>query len=138
MVKNLPVNDRDARDVGLIPGLGRCPREGNGNPLQYCCLESPMDRGAWWATAHGVTRVRYNLVTKSPPGGSVVRIPGFHCCVLHSIPGWGPEIPQAASSVQFSRSVVSDSLRPRGLQHARPPCPSPTPGVYSDSCPLSQ
>ena len=41
-------------------------------------------------------------------------------------------------SVQFSRSVVSDSLRPHELQHARPPCPSPTPGVYSDSCPLSQ
>ena len=42
------------------------------------------------------------------------------------------------SSVQFSRSVVSDSLRPHGLQHARPPCPSPTPGVYSNSCPLSR
>ena len=42
------------------------------------------------------------------------------------------------SSVQFSHSVMSDSLRPHGLQHARPPCPSPTPGVYSDSCPLSQ
>ena len=42
------------------------------------------------------------------------------------------------SSVQFSRSVISDSLRPLGLQHTRPPCPSPTPGVYSNSCPLSQ
>ena len=42
------------------------------------------------------------------------------------------------SSVQFSRSVVSDSLRPHGLQHARPPCPSPTPRAYSNSCPLSQ
>jgi len=42
------------------------------------------------------------------------------------------------SSVQFSHSVVSDSLRPHELQHARPPCPSPTPGVYSKSCPLSQ
>ena len=42
------------------------------------------------------------------------------------------------SSVQFSPSVVSDSFRPHGLQHARPPCPSPTPGVYSNSCPLSQ
>ena len=41
-------------------------------------------------------------------------------------------------SAQFSRSVLSDSLRPHGLQHARPPCPSPTPGVYSNSCPLSQ
>ena len=45
---------------------------------------------------------------------------------------------QSVSSVQCSRSVVSDSLRPHGLQHARPPCPSPTPGVYSNSCPLSR
>ena len=47
-------------------------------------------------------------------------------------------IENGISSVQFSRSVVSDSLRPHGLQHARPLCPSPTPGVYSNSCPLSQ
>ena len=40
-------------DVGSIPGSGRCPGEGNGNPLQYSCLENPMDRGAWWATVHG-------------------------------------------------------------------------------------
>ena len=41
-------------DLGSIPGLGRSPGEGNGNPLQYSCLENPMDRGAWWATVHGV------------------------------------------------------------------------------------
>ena len=43
-----------SRDLGLIPGLGRSPRGGNGNPLQYSCLENPMNRGAWWATVHGV------------------------------------------------------------------------------------
>jgi len=42
--------------VGLIPGLGRSPAERNGNPLQYSCLENPIDRGAWWATVHGVTK----------------------------------------------------------------------------------
>ena len=42
-------------DLGSIPGLGRSPEEGNGNPLEYSCLENPMDRGAWWATVHGVT-----------------------------------------------------------------------------------
>ena len=52
MVKNLPTN---AGDAGWIPGLGRSPGEGNGNPLQCSCLENPMDRGAWWATVHGVT-----------------------------------------------------------------------------------
>ena len=47
----------NAGDLGLIPGSGRSPGEGNGNPLQYSCLENPMDRGAWQATVYGVTRV---------------------------------------------------------------------------------
>ena len=68
------------------------PGEGNGNPLQYSCLENPMDRGAW----------------------------------------------QANVSVQFSCAVMSDSFWPHELYHTRPPCPSPTPRVYSNSCPLSQ
>ena len=46
----------NAGDVGLIPGLGRSPGEGYGNPLQCSCLENPMDRGTWWATVHGVSR----------------------------------------------------------------------------------
>ena len=49
VVKNLPANAGDIRDVGSIPGSGRSPRGGNGNPLQHSCLESSMDRGAWWA-----------------------------------------------------------------------------------------
>ena len=48
-------------DPGLIPGLGRSPGEGNGNPLQDYCLENPMDRGAWWATAQGVAKSRARL-----------------------------------------------------------------------------
>ena len=55
-----------AGDLGLIPGPGRSPGEGNGNPPQYSCLESHIDRGAWWATVHGVTRVGHDLVTKPP------------------------------------------------------------------------
>ena len=53
VVKNLPTN---AQDTGSIPGSGRSPGEGNGNPLQYSSLGNPIDRGAWWATAHGVTK----------------------------------------------------------------------------------
>ena len=57
VVKNLPANVGDVRDVGSIPGLGRSPGEGNGNPFQYSCLENSMDRGAWqWATVHGVAK----------------------------------------------------------------------------------
>ena len=53
VVKNLPAN---AGNGGLIPGSGRSLGEGNGNPLQYSCLGKPMDRGAWWATVHGVAK----------------------------------------------------------------------------------
>ena len=56
MVKNPPSDDGDVRDTGSIPGSGRFPGGGNGNPLQYSCLENPMDRGAWWATVHGVMK----------------------------------------------------------------------------------
>ena len=56
VVKNLPASARDIRDTGLIPGLGRCPGGRNGNPLQYFCLENPMDRGALWATVHRVAK----------------------------------------------------------------------------------
>ena len=56
VVKNLPANTRDIRDVGSIPGLGRSSGGGHGNPLQYSCLENPMDRGAWQTTVHRVTK----------------------------------------------------------------------------------
>ena len=56
MVKNLPVHAGDTREVGLIPGSGRSPGVGNGNLLQYSCLENPMDRGTWRATVHGGTK----------------------------------------------------------------------------------
>ena len=58
VVKNPLANAGDVRDSGLIPGSGRSPGEGNGNPLQYYCLENPMDRGAWRATVDRVTKSR--------------------------------------------------------------------------------
>ena len=56
--KNLPANAGDAGDTGLIPGLGKSPGEGNGNPLQYFCMENSMDRGVWQVTVHRVTKSR--------------------------------------------------------------------------------
>ena len=53
VIKNQPAN---AEDVGSIPGLGKCPGEGNGNPLQYSCLKNSMDRGAWQTAVNGVTK----------------------------------------------------------------------------------
>ena len=93
-------------DLGSITGLGISPWEGNGNPLQYFCLENPMDRGAWQATVYRVQKSWTWLKQPKTP--------------------------------QFSCSVVSDYLWPHESQHARPPCPSPTPGVHPDSRPSSQ
>ena len=56
MVKNPFANAGDLRDAGSIPELGRSPGGGYGNPIQYSCLENPIDRGAWWATVHRVTQ----------------------------------------------------------------------------------
>ena len=69
MVKNQPAN---AGDAGSIPGSGRSPGGGNGNLLKYSCLGNPMDRGAWLATVHGVTKSQTNLPTKQQ----------FHCYSL--------------------------------------------------------
>ena len=87
------------------------PGEGKGYPLQYSCLRDIMDRGAWQAAVHGVAKSWTQLNT---------------CVSTYHI-----------SSVQFSCWVVSDSLRPHESQHARSPCPSPSPGVHSDSRPSS-
>ena len=56
VVKNPTTNAGDIRDMGSVPGLGRSPARGNGDPLQYSCLENAMDRGAWRATDHGVAK----------------------------------------------------------------------------------
>ena len=61
VVKNLPANAGNVRDLGLIPGLGRSPGKGNGHPLQYSCLENPMDRRAWRATVCGVAKNQTQL-----------------------------------------------------------------------------
>ena len=98
-VKNLP----------SIPVLGSSPGEGNGNSLQYPCLENVTDRGTWWAAVHWVTKNWAQLSNQ-----------------------------HLLTSVQFSHSVMSNSLWPHESQHDRPPCPSPIPGVHPNSCPSSQ
>ena len=184
--------------------------EGNGTPLQYTCLENPMDGGAWWAPVPGVTKSRarlsnftltfhFHALEKEMATHSSVlawRIPGaeepgglpsmgshrvghdwsdltaaaaaeWYEIFLYSVlissmdhlgcywiatmnlclsimAAWRTGIEESlyvniltSRSGQFSRSVVSSSLEHHGLQQARPSCPWPTPGVYSNSCPLS-
>ena len=61
LVRNLPASAGGVRDVSSIPGSGRSPGGGNGNPLQYSCLGNPLDRGAWRATVHGVTKSEHRI-----------------------------------------------------------------------------
>ena len=83
VVKNPPAN---ARGSDSIPGLGRCPGEGNGNPLQHSCLENSMNRGSWHATVHGVTRVRYDWAHTHLPitTFSIALVPSFG----HTVKGY--------------------------------------------------
>ena len=67
----------DVEDPGSIPGSGRAPGEGNGNPLQYSCLENPMDRGAWWAIVHGVAKSQTWLSDYTYLGDEVLKASVF-------------------------------------------------------------
>ena len=82
MVKNLPAYAGDTRDEGSMPGLGRSAGTGNGNPLQYSCLENSMDRGAWWATVDGVTHTE-RLSTHTTLWGQGTYL---HLWVLNNLP----------------------------------------------------
>ena len=64
VIKSPPANAGNVTNAGSIPGLRRSPEEGHDNPLQYSCLENPMDRGAWWATVYGVAKSRTQLSTQ--------------------------------------------------------------------------
>ena len=67
VVKNLPAKAGDTRDAGSVPGWGRSPGEGNGNPLQYSCLENPMDRGGWWATGKVLDTMEHSTALLALP-----------------------------------------------------------------------
>ena len=90
MVKNLPANAGNTRDAGSVPGLGRSPGEENGYPLQYSWQENPMDRGAWWATIHGVTNSSTQLRNKHLRyaveiiGNKLILLTCFECVVGRS------------------------------------------------------
>ena len=73
VVKNPPASAGDTRDASSVPGSGRSPGVGNGNPLQYSCLGNSMDRGVWWAIVHGVTKSQtwLSAQTDTPPAGKL-------------------------------------------------------------------
>ena len=88
VVENLPANAGDARESGLIPVSGRSPGGGQGNSLQYSCLENPMDRGAWQAAVHGVAQ-RQTLLKQLRTVDSVIKNPPANAGDVALIPGSG-------------------------------------------------
>ena len=105
VVKNLPANAGNARDMGSISGWGRSPGEGSGNPLQDSCLENPMDGGAWWATVHGVTKNKIGW--GDFPGGRVVKT---LCCQCrgHGFEPWSGNKDPTSHSVQSEKKKKAD------------------------------
>ena len=79
MVKNPPAS---AGNTGSNPGSGRSPGGGNGNPLQYSCLENPMDRGAWWATVHGIARVGHDIVEQLSSNNCILFYTSPYCTIV--------------------------------------------------------
>ena len=96
LLKNPPTN---AGDTGSIPGSGKSPGDGNGNPFQYSCMENLMDRGGWQARVHGVARVGHNLATKPPPPPQI-----------SSYDSAGLSVLQARSSISNTLSGYSKSI----------------------------
>ena len=84
MVKNLSGNARDTEDMGSILRSGRSPGVGNGNTLQYSCLENPMDRGAWWATVYGIAKSQIRLNTQEVYEKCLEHSVNVHYCHYHN------------------------------------------------------
>ena len=124
----------NAGDLGSIPGSGRSPEEGNSNPLQYSCLENPMDGGAWWAAVHGVTKSRtrpsdftFTLLIKTIQLNSVAHSCPTFCDPMNcSTPGL-PVHPQLPEFTQTHIHQVSDAIQPsHSLSYPSPPTPNPS------------
>ena len=113
MVKNLLPRTGDLRDPGLIPGWGRSPEEGNGNPLQYSCLENSMDRGSWRATVHGGSQSRLDSVTEH------THTPANSGGLAHPLPAWALTSP--ARDGQGLVSTTDDSATVQGLSACQTP-----------------
>ena len=135
MVVQTVKNPCNVGDLASIPGLERSSGGGHGNPLQYSFLENPHGQRSlegyspWGRKESDMTEGLSTALSSCSAG--VSHHSGFSCFRAQALGRSG------LSSVQFSRSVVSDSLRPHESQHTRPPCPSPAPGVHPNSCPWS-
>ena len=123
---------RNAGDAGSIPGWERSPGEGNGSPLQYPCLENLMDWGAWWATVHGVTGVRHNLVTK-PPYHLILQKLSVACSISQELSSLSSQVLWAAPN---SPKTPSSSTKPPLLSASALPsvCPVQPQALWLSPC----
>ena len=130
-------SDSNAGDLGSIPGSGRCPGEGNGNPLQYSCLENPMDSGAWQTTVYASQELDSTELlsthTQGFPGGPMVKNPACNARDTSSIPDPGrfhiPQenlacMPQPLSPLSTTAEALMHALEPglhkRSCHHEKP------------------
>ena len=109
MVKNLPANAEDVRDVDSIPGSGRSPGRGHSNALQYSCLENLMDRGAWWATVHRVAKSRTRLSMHAGTN-AVISLSLFPAPSLFLSPSFTPSLLHSLSPLFFSFFILFERL----------------------------
>ena len=131
MLKNMPAKAGDLRDAGSIPRPGKSPGGGHDNPLQYSCLENPMDRRAWWATINGITRISHDLAARPSTTNTVFQFssvtqlcPTLCNPVDCSTPGF-PVHHQLPELAQTHVHRVSDTMQP---SH---PLSSPSPPAFN-------
>ena len=129
MARNQPANAGDTRDPVSVPGWGGAPGGGNGNPFQYSCLKSSLDRGAWWAVVHGVTRVR----THTHPYSTHL---GVFCPTSESLSGnregFQDHATHKKGSLLLTRARAPAATNPvvRGQRALRPHCYTNLQGVH--------
>ena len=122
VVKDMPAN---AGDSGSILGSERSPGEGNGNPRQYSCLENPMDRGSWWATVHGVTKVGQDWAT------STHTHTGYKISTQKSVAFLYSNNQRSERKI---KERISFTITSKRIKHLRINLPKETKDLYSEKC----
>ena len=113
MVKNSPANTGDARDGGSIPGAGRSPGVGNGNPFQSSCLENSMDRGTWWTIVHKITKSQIGLTMHAY--SCVCALSHSSCPSLCGCMFCSPLAPLSVGFFSSSRDLFNSGIEPASL-----------------------
>ena len=131
----------DTRDASSIPGSGSSPGGGNGSPLQYSCMENPMDKGAWWASIHGAVKSRTRLSNWAPSHTQVKILPSLSLMHTYGRRSKGP--PQGSPGLWEGENLTNRRTNDQagsqsGQCHSLSPPPTPRPALDSHACPRVQ